>query len=72
MSKATGTSAKRRLGNIRYVITPISILAMLIHSGIRRRGQHPKQHGCVRATFQVLDNIPTHYKVRAVRQARQF
>ncbi len=55
-----------KLGQIRYVIVPISILAMLVNSGIsgiRRRGQHPKQHGCVRATFQVLDNIPTHYKV---------
>ena len=63
MSKATETPAKGRLGKIRRIITPISILAMLVHSGIRRRGQHPKQHGCVRATFQVLDNIPTHYKV---------
>jgi hypothetical protein len=54
-------AADRRL--IKRVITPISILAMVVHSGIHRRGQHPKQHGCVRATFQVLDNIPTRYKV---------
>ena len=32
-------------------------------SGISRRGQHPKPHGVVRATFEVLDNIPTRYKV---------
>ncbi len=63
MSKATVAATKGQLGEIRYVITPISILAMLLHSGIRRRGQHPKQHGCVRATFQILDDIPTHYKV---------
>jgi hypothetical protein len=63
MSKATGVSGKSRLGTIRHTIVPISILAMLVHSGIRRRGQHPKQHGCVRATFQILENIPTQYKV---------
>src|SRR5881394_3704799 len=61
MSKATLTKGQLRL--IRYIIVPISILAMVVHSGIRRRGQHPKRHGGVRATFQVLDNIPTHYKV---------
>jgi hypothetical protein len=36
---------------------------MLIRTGIRRRGQHPKQHGCVRAKFRVLDDIPAEYKV---------
>jgi hypothetical protein len=61
MSNTGLAPADRRL--VRYVINPISVLAMLVHSGIRRRGQHPKQHGCVRATFQVLANSPTHYKV---------
>ncbi|WP_422003204.1 di-heme-cytochrome C peroxidase [Reyranella sp.] len=32
-------------------------------SGLSRRGQHPKQHGVVRATFEVRDDIPPAYKV---------
>ena len=32
-------------------------------TGLTRRGQHPKQHGVVRATFEVLDDIPPQYKV---------
>jgi len=28
-----------------------------------RRGQHPKSHGCVRAQFEVLPDLPAPYKV---------
>ena len=28
-----------------------------------RRGQHPKQHGCVWAEFKVLDDFPDRYKI---------
>ena len=34
-----------------------------LRTGLRKRGQHGRIHGCVRATFQVLDNIPSKYKV---------
>jgi hypothetical protein len=48
--------------DLRHIVL-LSLGAMLLHSGIRRRGQHPKQHGTVRATFEVLDDIPATYKV---------
>ncbi|MEI9806059.1 MAG: hypothetical protein WDN48_18885 [Pseudolabrys sp.] len=32
-------------------------------TGLGRRGQHYKQHGCVRAQFEVLADIPDRYKV---------
>lgn len=41
----------------------VTLLAMVLRTGLRRRGQHPKQHGLVRAKFQVLDDIPAEYKV---------
>jgi hypothetical protein len=41
----------------------MTLAGMLVQTGIRRRAQHPKQHGCVRATFEVLDDIPADYKV---------
>lgn len=45
------------------LITFLQIVAMVLRTGVRMRGQHGRIHGCVRATFQVLDNIPTKYKV---------
>ena len=44
-------------------ITFLQLMAMALRTGLRLRGQHGRVHGCVRATFQVLDNIPTKYKV---------
>jgi hypothetical protein len=36
---------------------------MMGFQGPHRRGQHPKPHGCVMATFEVLGDIPDHYRV---------
>src|ERR1700740_815653 len=44
-------------------ITFFQLMAMVLRTGVRLRGQHGRIHGCVRATFEVLDNIPTKYKV---------
>jgi catalase len=38
-------------------------LALMQGAGTQRRGQHPKQHGCVRASFEVLADIPDRFKV---------
>jgi hypothetical protein len=56
------TPAAGRLAQTRQ-ITFIQLIAMALNTGIRLRGQHGRMHGCVRATFEVLDNIPTKYKV---------
>ena len=44
-------------------ITFLQLVAMVLRTGVRLRGQHGRMHGCVRGTFEVLDNIPTKYKV---------
>lgn len=62
MTRAGETQSRDRQGKIRK-IRLVTLMAMLIRTGIHRRGQHPKQHGCVRAKFQVLDDIPAEYKV---------
>src|ERR1700733_8242906 len=54
---SAGQLSKTRL------ITFLQVVAMVLRTGVRKRGQHGRIHGCVRATFQVLDNIPTKYKV---------
>jgi hypothetical protein len=61
MSSAPQAPSKRRRAKI-WQIVLLQIVAM-VKTGFGRRGQHPKQHGCVRATFEVLGNIPTKYKV---------
>jgi catalase len=38
-------------------------LGMMQGTGLGRRGQHFKAHGCIVARFEVLDNIPPRYKV---------
>jgi hypothetical protein len=38
-------------------------LALMKGTGLGRRGQHYKQHGCVRAQFEVLADIPDRFKV---------
>jgi hypothetical protein len=38
-------------------------LGLMKGTGLGRRGQHYKQHGCVRAEFEVLDSIPDRFKV---------
>ncbi|WP_407530467.1 hypothetical protein [Methylobacterium oryzisoli] len=38
-------------------------LALMQAADPTRRGQHPKQHGCVWARFEVLDDIPPAYQV---------
>ncbi len=38
-------------------------LELMKGSGLGRRGQHYKQHGCVTAQFEVLDDIPARLKV---------
>jgi hypothetical protein len=37
-----------------------------------RRGQHPKQHGCVRAEFTVEANVPDDLKVGIFREPRSY
>ena len=41
----------------------VSLLAMALRTGLHRRGQHPKPHGCVRARFEVRADIPADCKV---------
>ena len=53
------TATEGRAGKTRLIVL-LQFVAML-KSGISKRGQHPKPHGVVRATFEVLDNIPTRY-----------
>lgn len=38
-------------------------LAMMKVTGVKRRGQHFKQHGCLNATFSIEDNLPEHLRV---------
>jgi hypothetical protein len=38
-------------------------LGLMKFTGIGQRGQHYKAHGCVKATFEVLADIPDRYKV---------
>ena len=61
MSSETEAAEKDRLAKTR-LIRLLQFVAM-VKSGISKRGQHPKPHGVVRASFEVLDNIPTRYKV---------
>jgi hypothetical protein len=44
-------------------ITRLQLELMKGSTGAGRRGQHYKQHGCVRAQFEVLADIPVRYKV---------
>ncbi len=37
-----------------------------------RRDQHPKQHGCVRAEFTVLDDLPETHRVGLFREPRTY
>lgn len=39
------------------------LLQMRYPEGMARRGVHPKDHGCVKATFTVNPDIPENYKV---------
>ena len=55
------TETEERAGKTRKIVL-LQFVAM-VKSGISKRGQHPKPHGVVRATFEVFDNIPTRYKV---------
>src|SRR5260370_39166429 len=38
-------------------------LALMKGTGTGKRGQHYKQHGCVRAQFEVLADIPNQFKI---------
>ncbi|MEI6200404.1 MAG: catalase family protein [Enhydrobacter sp.] len=62
MAYSTQTPPAGQLGKTR-LITFLQVVAMVLRTGVRMRGQHGRIHGCVRATFEVLDNIPTKYKV---------
>ncbi len=62
MSNPGETSSKAWRQNL-GVIRRLSLVAMLLRTGLARRGQHPKQHASVRATFEVLDDIPAAYKI---------
>jgi len=58
----TGKHSAARASEVR-TIRLVSLMAMALRTGLRRRGQHPKQHGTVRAKFEVLGDIPPEYKV---------
>jgi hypothetical protein len=62
MAYSTQTPSPNQRAQTRE-ITFFQLMAMVLRTGVRKRGQHGRIHGCVRATFQVLDNIPTKYKV---------
>ncbi|PPC89501.1 MAG: hypothetical protein CTY36_15635, partial [Methylocystis sp.] len=38
------------------------LLQMRYPEGMARRGVHPKDHGCVKATFTVNSDIPPNYR----------
>ncbi|MBS0519839.1 MAG: catalase family protein [Proteobacteria bacterium] len=59
MSDIQSPHQQRRVRKIELV----TVLAMALRTGLRRRGQHPKPHGCVRARFEVLADIPDACKV---------
>src|SRR5471032_3026691 len=61
MSDSTSSPTASLFG----AITKIKLVTLggMLRTGVRKRGQHPKQHGCVRATFQVLADMPAEYKV---------
>lgn len=46
--------------------------AIMRVKGPDRRGQHPKAHGCVEATFTVLPNIPLELKVGIFSEPKVF
>lgn len=39
-----------------------AVIRQQYHPGTARRDAHPKAHGCVKAEFQVLDNLPTQFR----------
>lgn len=39
-----------------------AVIRQQYHAGTARRDAHPKAHGCVKAEFQVLDNLPTQFR----------
>jgi len=41
----------------------LQLILMKLQKLEDRRGQHPKTHGCVRAQFEVLPDLPTPYRV---------
>lgn len=49
---------------IAQVVTLMTqLLQMRYPEGMARRGVHPKDHGCVKATFTINPDIPENYKV---------
>src|SRR3954451_11803047 len=57
-------------------IEKLRVLLQLVHksqaSGAAQRGQHPKQHGGVWATFRVLTDIPDKMRVGIFSESRSF
>jgi catalase len=47
-------------------------LAMMKSTGVKRRGQHFKQHGCLKATFTISDDIPNDLKVGLFKHATTY
>lgn len=39
-----------------------AVIRQQYHPGAARRDAHPKAHGCVKAEFQVLDNLPAQFR----------
>ncbi len=43
-------------------IIQINLSTLVTQDRPVERGQHPKHHGCVRATFTVLPDVPAHLR----------
>ena len=55
---------KQNADNLQAIETITQLqLQLMKGTGTGQRGQHYKQHGCVRAQFEVLDDIPSALKV---------
>src|SRR2546429_500867 len=61
----TSPTASSSVGNAKAKINTIVRLQLALMKGEdpKRPGQHPKQHGCVKARFEVLADIPDRLKV---------
>lgn len=47
-------------------------LAMMKVTGVKRRGQHFKQHACLKATFTVSDNLPKDLSIGLFSQPKSY
>ncbi|HEX8664592.1 MAG TPA: catalase family protein [Beijerinckiaceae bacterium] len=70
MSNSTGEVTAPSSGIDR--VAQLQLDMMKAAGAADRRGQHPKQHGCVCAEFKVLADIPDRYKVGLFAQPKTY